>query len=97
MKHFVTLQPTSWEISFFGKWHFCVTHSRLESMITVTHMLAKHIGYMLTYLKRRITNTVSEEINGKIQQIKSAARSFRNFDNYRATILFYCGILDMYP
>jgi hypothetical protein len=33
----------------------------------------------------------------KIQQVKSAARGFRNFDNFRIAILFFCGTLDMYP
>ena len=66
-------------------------------MIAVAKMLAKHIDNILTYLKHRVTNAVSEGINSKIQQIKSVARGFRNFGNYRTAILFYCGRLDMYP
>ncbi|MBI5181443.1 MAG: transposase, partial [Nitrospirae bacterium] len=40
---------------------------------------------------------VAEGLNSKIQQIKSAARGFRNFENYRIAILFFCGKLNMYP
>jgi transposase len=29
--------------------------------------------------------------------IKSAARGFRSFANYRVAILFHCGKLDLYP
>jgi transposase len=29
--------------------------------------------------------------------IKSNARGFRSFDNYRIRILFFCGKLDLYP
>jgi hypothetical protein len=32
---------------------------------------------------------VAEGINSKIQQVKSAARGFRNFENYRIAILFF--------
>ncbi|HBE44049.1 MAG TPA: ISL3 family transposase, partial [Deltaproteobacteria bacterium] len=52
---------------------------------------------ILAYLKHRITNAVTEGLNSKIQQIKSAARGFRNFDHYRIAILFHCGKLDLYP
>ena len=44
-----------------------------------------------------ITNAVTEGLNSKIQQMRSVARGFRNFENYKIAILFYCGKLDMYP
>lgn len=84
-------------LTFFRKWYFWATHSRLRPVITVAKMLMRHLGNILTYLKHRITNAVAEGINSKIQQIKSAARGFRNFDNFRVAILFHCGKLDMYP
>jgi transposase len=40
---------------------------------------------------------MSEGFNSRIQAIKSAARGFRAFDNYRTRILFYCGKLDLVP
>jgi len=40
---------------------------------------------------------MAEGINSKIQQVKSAARGFRNFYKYRIAILFHCGKLNMYP
>jgi transposase len=36
-------------------------------------------------------------LNSKIQMIKSNARGFRSFDNYRTRILFFCGKLNLYP
>jgi transposase len=39
----------------------------------------------------------TEGLNLKIQSLKSAARGFRNFQNYRARILCFCGKLDLYP
>ena len=45
----------------------------------------------------RITNAVAEALNSRILQIKSAARGFRNFENYRTAIMSFCEELDMYP
>ncbi len=83
--------------NFFKKWYFWATHSRLKPLADVAKMVKRHLDNILTYLKHRITNAVAEGINSKIQQIKSAARGYRNFENYRVAILFYCGKLDMYP
>jgi transposase len=66
-------------------------------MITVARMLKRHLENLLTYLKHPITNAVTEGLNSKIQSLKSAARGFRNFKNYRTRILFFCGKLDLYP
>ncbi|MEE9369320.1 MAG: transposase, partial [Pontiella sp.] len=35
--------------------------------------------------------------NSKIQTIKANARGFRNFENYRTSILFFCGKRDLAP
>lgn len=84
-------------MTFFKKWYFWATHSRLKPMIAVARMLKRHLPHIITYLKHHVTNAVAEGINSKVQQIKSAARGFRSFDNFRVAILFYCGKLDMYP
>lgn len=83
--------------NFFKKWYWWATHSRLKPVTEVSKMIKRHLDNILTYLKHRITNAVAEGLNSKIQQVKSAARGFRNFENFRIAILFYCGKLDMYP
>ncbi|MBI5399713.1 transposase, partial [Candidatus Saganbacteria bacterium] len=60
-------------------------------------MIKNHMANIFTYLKHHITNAVAEGINSKIQQIKSVARGFRSFENYRVAILFHCGKLSLYP
>lgn len=82
---------------YFNKWYFSATHSRLKPVIKVAKMLKRHIENILTFIKHRITNAFAEGINSKIQHIKATARGFRNFKNYRTSILFYCGKLDIYP
>jgi len=82
---------------FFKQWFGWVSRSRLKPLIKVARMLKNHLENILTYLRHPITNAVTEGLNSKIQMIKSNARGFRSFDNYRIRILFFCGKLDLYP
>ena len=83
--------------NFFKKWYEEVIQSGLKPLIAVAKMLQKHLSHIVSFLTYRITNAVAEGINSKIQQIKSAARGFRSFHNYRIAILFHCGGLNLYP
>jgi transposase len=74
-----------------------VSRSRLKPMIEVAQILKRHWDNLLTYLRHHIINAVTEGLNSKIQSIKSAARGFRSFRNYRIRILFFCGKLNLYP
>jgi len=60
-------------------------------------MINDSIDHVSSYIEQRVTNAVAEVINSKIQLIKSSARAFRNFENYRIAILLHCGGLDMHP
>jgi len=90
-------QEEGWARRFFKDWFGWVSRSRLKPMRDVAWLLKRHLDHLLTYLKHHITNAVTEGLNSKIQSIKSAARGFRNFKNYRTRILFFCGKLDLYP
>ena len=57
----------------------------------------RHLENILTYLRHSITNAVTEGLNSKIQSLKSNARGFRSFQNYRTRILFFCGKLSLQP
>jgi transposase len=82
---------------FFDQWYGWATHSRLKPIIKVAKMLKRHLDNILTYFRHGITNAMSEGFNSRIQSIKSQARGFRAFDNFRTRILFYCGKLDLLP
>jgi transposase len=94
---FWSYQSEGWGRKFFKNWLAWVRRSRLQPMIQVARMLQRHLKHLLTYLRHRITNAVTEGLNSKIQSLKSAARGFRSFQNYRTRILFFCGKLDLYP
>jgi len=53
--------------TFFKRWFWWATHSRLAPMIKVAHTLKRHLENILTYLTHRITNAVTEGLNAKIQ------------------------------
>ena len=90
-------QEAGWARRFFKDWFGWVSRSRLKPLIAVAKMLKRHLENLLPYLKHHITNAVTEGLNSKIQSLKSAARGFRNFKNYRTRILFFCGKFDLYP
>jgi len=83
--------------SFFKRWYYWATHSQLQPIIDTAKTLRRHLSGLLSYLRHRITNAVTEGLNSKIQTLKSNARGFRNFEHYRVSILFHCGKLRLYP
>lgn len=83
--------------SFFNRWYFHATHSRLKPLITVAKMLKRHLSGLLSHCTHAISNAVTEGLNSKIQSVKASARGFRSFVHYRIAILFHCGKLEMQP
>lgn len=92
-----TYRSEAWARRFFHKWFFRATHNHLAPIAKVAWMIKERFENVVTYIKHGITNAVAEGLNSKIQVLKSAARGFRNFANYRIAILFHCGALDMLP
>ena len=86
-----------WALKYFKRWYYWATHSQLQPMIRVAKTMKRYLPWILNYLRSRTTNAGAEAINAKIQEVKFRARGFRNRDNFRRAILFYCGRLDMNP
>jgi len=59
----------------------------------VAKVLRKRLPNILTWFKHRISNSAG--FNSRLQSIKSNARGFRKFHNYRTRILFFCGRLQL--
>jgi transposase len=60
-------------------------------------MIKRRLPNIATSFRHRISNGPTEGFNSRIQSIKSAARGFRSFKNYRTRILFFCGKLKLNP
>ena len=86
-----------WAQRFFAAWFWWATHSRLEPVREVAHLLKRHLHNILTYCKLRVTNAVAEGLNSKITAIKRRACGYRNKDHFKIAIYFFCRKLDLYP
>jgi transposase len=83
--------------TFFTRWFWRATHSRLRPVITVAKLIQRHLPNLLTYLQHGLTNAGLEAINAVIQWVKKTARGFRNPEHFKIAIYFHCGGLDLYP
>ena len=83
--------------SFFRRWFYWATHSRLRPVIEVARTLQRRLENILTYLRHPITNATTESLNAKIQWVKYTARGFRNQKNFITDIYFHCGGLELAP
>jgi transposase len=83
--------------NFFKRWYGWASRCRLDPIIKVAKMVKRRLDNILTWFRHRISNGPAEGFNSRIQSIKSADRGFRNFQNYRTRILFFCGKLQLLP
>ena len=81
----------------FTFWHEQVLKSGIEPMIKVAKTLKRHLYGLLSWFDCMIDNALTEGFNSTIQSLKASARGFRNFENFRTVILFFCGKLDLRP
>jgi len=92
------LQESRWSgEGYLRTWYKSAIHCRLEPIKRAARTIKKHAEGLLNYFAHHISNAVAEGLNSRIQAIKSAARGFRNFENYRTRILFFCGKLHLAP
>jgi transposase len=90
LRHMWNYRYAAYMRRYFAKWYFWATHSRLEPIKKAGKTLKKHIDNIVTYAKHRITNTLAEGVNAKIEKIKRMACGYRNRSHYRTAIYFHC-------
>jgi len=86
-----------WARRFYARWSKWVNRSQLEPMNQVNGLIARHLENILTFCRHRIANGVAEGLNSKIMTIKRKACGYRNVENFKTAIYFFCGRLDLYP
>jgi transposase len=69
----------------------------IKEMNKVITTFINHAWGIVNALISGLNNAMAERLNGKIQEIKLAARGYRTFQNFRSAILFFYGGLDIYP
>jgi len=86
-----------WARRFFKRWFGWARRSKLPPIKRVAAMLNRHLKNILTHCFYPITNGVAEGLNSKIMTIKRKACGYRNKENFKTAIYFFCGGLDLYP
>lgn len=87
----------SWARKFFTGWFGWAKRSKLSPIKKVADTLHRHLENILTHCVHPITNGVAEGLNSKIMSIKRKACGYRNKDNFKTAIYFFCGGLQLYP
>ncbi|MBS1936273.1 MAG: ISL3 family transposase [Bacteroidetes bacterium] len=81
----------------YMKWASDAVNKGMNEVSKVVEMFHAHMNGVLNALVCNFSNAMAERLNGKIQQLKSVARGYRTFANFRSAILFFHGGLDLYP
>jgi len=84
-------------IAYFKDWYKRVIHTKLEPVKRVARAIKERLENVVSYCDHGITNAVAEGINSKIMAIKRRVGGYRNRQNFKTAIFFYCGGLDLYP
>lgn len=81
--------------AYLKKWFWWATHSRLPQMREVAYTIKRHWDGILRFVKSRITNGITEGLNGKIKATARRAYGFKSFSRYRTVIYLVAGQLNL--
>lgn len=81
----------------FGQWRVDALRTDIKEVTKVVEMFWNHLNGVVNAMVRTLNNAMAERLNGKIQELKTVARGYRRFENFRSAILFFHGHLDLYP
>jgi transposase len=83
--------------SIFWEWYQSVKTTKINEVIKVAEMFVEHLRGVLNAMTSSLSNAMAERLNGKIQLLKTVARGYRKFENFRSAILFFYGKLSLLP
>ena len=83
--------------AFFRSWYDKVVNSGLKPLIIAANAIHERLAHVVNYCTHGITNAVAEGLNSMIMAIKRRVGGYRNRENFKTAIYFYCGGLDLYP
>lgn len=82
---------------FLDGWRERVLATGLPPLIKVADMIFRHLDGILAWFWFPISNGITEGFNSGIQALKTTARGYRTFANFRIAILFHHGKLNLSP
>lgn len=81
----------------FNAWAEDAESYGIKEINKVVSMFKNHIKGVVNAMICNLNNAMAERLNGKIQELKSIAKGYRTFENFRNAILFFYGGLDVRP
>ena len=84
-------------VKLFCNWGAYVLGSNIKEMIKVAKMFNNHLKGVCNAMVESFSNAMAERLNGKIQEIKTIAREYRTFKNFRSAVLFFNRGLQLKP
>lgn len=81
----------------FYQWAEQAICQGIKEVTKVVERFKRHSTGVINALVYSASNAMAERLNGKIQEVKSTARGYRTFDNFRSAVLFFHGDLQLYP
>jgi len=81
----------------FRRWVQDSLHKQIKEVDKVVKMFERHMAGVVNAMISSFSNAMAERLNGKIQEIKTIAKGYRTFENFKSAILFFHGGLDLYP
>ncbi len=83
--------------AYFQDWYKRIIHTKLTHLKKTAQTIKRHLANVVSYCTHGITNAVAEGMNSKIMAIKRRVGGYRNCENFKTAIYFYCGGLDLHP
>ena len=77
------------------KWLSWAIRSRLEPIKKFAKMVKAHYSGILRFFDSRLTASISDGINSRIQEVKRRAKGFRNIDNFINMVYLECSDLSI--
>lgn len=84
-------------IRLYHSWVQDAGMKNIKEIDKIVTMFNNHLHGVVNALINKFNNAMAERLNGKIQEIKTIARGYRTFENFRNVILFFHGGLQLYP
>ena len=80
-----------------GDWLAWASRSRLQPFVRAARTIRKHLTGIVAYVRTRLTNGLTEGLNGKIRVIARRAYGFHSAQALIAMILLSCGGIKLDP
>jgi transposase len=96
-RDFFSCTTISQGTAFFENWYEQAVALKNSFVTRTATMLQNHLPGLLAYIKHKTTNARAEALNSKIQALRTSARGYRRFANFRIAILFFFGQLQLRP